>query len=72
MMDGQGERWWIRMGRVIVEGEEGAWEGRLCEEIGRERVDVPAVQKSPSEVAATADEKAHSLGRPHRGWRRRK
>ena len=24
-----------------VEGEKGAWEGRLCEEIGRERVELP-------------------------------
>ena len=39
-----------------MEGEEGAWDGRLCKEIGRERVDVPVVQKPPSEVAATADE----------------
>ena len=37
-------------------GEEGAWEGRLCKEIGRERVDVPVVQRHLSEVAATADE----------------
>ena len=40
-------------GAGVVEGEEGAWEGRLCEEIWRERVDVPEVQKPPSEVAAT-------------------
>ena len=35
---------------------EGAWEGRLCEEIGKERVDVRVVQKPPSEMAVTADE----------------
>ena len=40
----------------VVEGEQGAWEGRLCEEIGGERVDVPVVQKTPSEVAASAYE----------------
>ena len=39
-----------------MEGGEGAQESRLCEEIGRERVDVPVVQKPPSKVAATADE----------------
>ena len=44
------------MTRGEVEGEEGAWEGRLCEEIGKERVDVRVVQKPPSEVAVTADE----------------
>ena len=43
-------------GAGFVEGEEGAWEGRLCEEVGREMVGAPAVQKPPSEVAATADE----------------
>ena len=31
----------------VLEGEEGAWKGRLCEEIGRERVDVPVVEKPP-------------------------
>ena len=31
-----------------MDGEEGPWEGRLCEEIGRERVDVRVVQKHPS------------------------
>ena len=40
----------------VVEGEEGAWGGRLCEEIGGERVDVPVLQKIPSEVATTAYE----------------
>ena len=40
----------------VVEGEDGIWEGRLCEEIGRERVDVSVIHKPPSEVAATADE----------------
>ena len=30
-------------GAGFVEGEEGAWEGRLCEEIGRERVDVSVI-----------------------------
>ena len=43
-------------GAGLVEGEEGTLEGRLCEEIGREMVDVPVVQKSPSEMASTADE----------------
>ena len=38
----------------VVEGEEGAWEGRMCEEVGGEKVDVPMVQKPPSEVATTA------------------
>ena len=38
------------------DGAEGAWEGRLCEESGRERDDVWVVQKPPSEVAATTDE----------------
>ena len=40
----------------FVEGEEGACEGILCKEIGREKVDVPVVQKTPYEVAATAIE----------------
>ena len=52
-MRGLGDDRWTR---VEVAGEEGTWEGRLYEEIGRERVDVPVVQKPPSEVAATADE----------------
>ena len=43
-------------GAEVVEREEGAWEGRLCEEIGGERVDVTVVQKPPSEVAATSYE----------------
>ena len=43
-------------GAEVVEDEDGAWEGRLCEEIGRERVDEPVVQKPPSEAAATAYE----------------
>ena len=62
MTDRQGGRWWIKMGRGVVEGEGGAWEGRLCEEIEREGVDV---QKPPTEVAATADKGVHSLGHPH-------
>ena len=33
-----------------------AWEGRLCEEIWGKRVDVPVVQKPPSEVAVIAYE----------------
>ena len=37
----------------VMEREERAWKGRLCEEIGRERVDVLVVQKPPSEEAAT-------------------
>ena len=41
-------------GAGVVEGEEGACEGRIREEIRRERVDVPVAQK-PSEVVATAD-----------------
>ena len=50
---GLGDDGWTR-GEVVdkdgvgfVEGEEGAWEGRLCEEIGRESVDVRVVQKPP-------------------------
>ena len=39
-----------------MEGDEGAWEGRLCEVVGGERVDVKGVQKPLSEEAATADE----------------
>ena len=50
-----------------MEGEERVWEGRLCEEIGRERVDVPVVQKSPSEVAATADEEGALTWAPASG-----
>ena len=42
-------------GVEVVEGEEGAWESRLCKKTEREKVDVPVVQKPPSEVAATAD-----------------
>ena len=51
-----------KKGAGVVEGEEGAWEGRLYEEIGRERIDVPVVQKPPSEVAATADEEGALTG----------
>ena len=40
----------------VVEGERRAWEGRLCEEIEREGVDVQVVQKPPAEVAAMANE----------------
>ena len=50
-----------------MEGEEGAWEGRLCEEIGREGVDVPVVQKPPSKVAATADEEGALTWAPASG-----
>ena len=46
------------------EGEEGAWEGRLCGEIRRERVDVPVFQKPSSEVAATADEEGAFIWAP--------
>ena len=41
-------------GAEVVEGEEGASEGRLCEEIRGERVDIHVVQKPHSELAATA------------------
>ena len=55
----RGARGWTRVEVVDKDGavvEEGAWEGRLREDIGRERVDIPVVQKPSSEVAATADE----------------
>ena len=42
-------------GWTELEGEEGAWEGSLCEVVGVERVDIPGVYKSPSERAATAE-----------------
>ena len=41
---------------------DGAWEGRLCEEVGR-------VQKPPSEVAATADEESTRIGGGESGSR---
>ena len=43
-------------GARVVEGGEGAGEGRRCEEVEREGADVQVVQKPPAEVAATADE----------------
>ena len=54
-------------GAEVVEGEEGAWEGRLCEEIGIERVDVPVVQKSPSGAASTAYEESALTWAPTSG-----
>ena len=50
-----------------MEDEEGTWEGRLSEEIGRERIDVRVVQKPPSEVAATADEEGALAWAPASG-----
>ena len=49
-----------------AEGEEGAWEGRLCEEVGEKRV---GVQKLPSDVAATADEEGFGCREDTRGER---
>ena len=43
-------------GGGVVEKEGGDWEGRLCEEIEKEGVDVQVVQKLPAEVAAATDE----------------
>ena len=46
---GLGDNGWTRGevegkdGAGVVEDEEGAWEGRLCKKIGRERVDVRVV-----------------------------
>ena len=54
-------------GAGVVEGEEGAWEARLCEEIGRERVDVSVGQKPPSEVAVTAYEEDALTSAPTSG-----
>ena len=45
-----------------MEGEEGAWEGRLCEVVGGERVDVKGVQKPHSQWTATADEEDTLIG----------
>ena len=50
-------------------GEVGTWEGRLCEEIEREGVDVQVVQKLPSEVA-TADEEGVFTWAPASGSER--
>ena len=73
---GLGDNGWTRgevvdkEGARVVEGQEGAWEGRLCEEIGRERVDIPVVQKPPTRWQQQQTRKAQSLGHPHRGRRR--
>ena len=56
-----------KYGARFVEGKERAWEGRLCKEVGRERVGVPAVQTPPSEVAATADEEGALTWAPASG-----
>ena len=51
----------------------GSWRARRgpgkadCEEIGRKRVDVPVVQKPPSEVAATSDEEGTLAWAPASG-----
>ena len=58
------------MDKDEVEDDEGAWEGRLCKEIGGERVDVHVVQKPPSEVAATADEEGAFTWAPASGAER--
>ena len=50
-----------------MEGEKGTWEGRQCEEIGRDRVDVPMVQKPPSEMAAIANEEGALTWAPASG-----
>ena len=61
----------VKDGAEVVEGKEGAWEGRLCEETERERVDVPVVQKPPSEVATTEDEEGAFTWAPALGEERR-
>ena len=54
-------------GAGVVEVEEGAWDVRLCKEIGRERVDVLVVQKPPYDVAATADKEGALTWAPTSG-----
>ena len=57
----------VKDGVGVVECQEGVWEGRLCEEFGRERIGVSLVQKPPSEVAATADEEGALTWAPASG-----
>ena len=63
-----------RRGEVVdkdgAEVVEDIWKGRLCEEIGGERVDETVVQKPPSEVAATSYEEGTITWAPSSGAER--
>ena len=55
-------------GAGVVEGEERAWEGRLCEEVGREGLACRWSRDLPPRWQQQQTRKAHSLGHPHRRW----
>ena len=60
---GEGSQGWVE----VVEGDEGGWEGRLCEVVGGERVGVPGVQKPPFQGAAAATDEEGVLTGARRG-----